>query len=70
MASRPPAGSCQYDSDAYSDSEGFGLASEAITRGVRHRRGSPRGKLQCNAYVPLQTGRAGRKAHYAKQRAG
>ena len=33
---------------------------------VRHRRDSPRGKLHCNAFVSLQSGRAGRKAHYGR----
>ena len=37
-----------------------------ITRDVRHRRDSPRGKLRCNAYVSRQSGRAGRKAHYGR----
>ena len=40
----------------------------SITRDVRHRRDSdsPRGKLHCNAYVSLQSGRAGRKAHHSR----
>ena len=37
-----------------------------ITRDVRHRGDSPRGKLHSNAYVSLQSGRAGRKAHYGR----
>ena len=44
-----------------------------ITRGVRHRRDSPRGKLHCNVYVSPQSGRAGRKPITVvplKQRAG
>ena len=41
-----------------------------ITRDVRHRRDSPRGKLHCNAYVSLQSGRAGRKALYGEPAPG
>ena len=35
-----------------------------ITRDVRHRRDSLRGKLHCNSHVSLQSGHACRKAHY------
>ena len=35
--------------------------TSTITRDVRHRRDSPRGKLHCNASVSLQSGRADRK---------
>ena len=40
--------------------------TSTITKDVRHRRDSPRGKLHCNASVSLQSGRAGRKAHYGR----
>ena len=32
---------------------------------VRHRRDGPRGKLHCSAYLSFQSGRAGRKVHFA-----
>ena len=40
----------------------------SITRDVRHMRDSPRGKLHCNAYVSLQSGRAVRRPITAAHR--